>query len=124
MKAGLLVAAAVAVLSTSAIAGNYAYFDRPDEANANSHAAVSNDVYVRGFGWAWGDLRFKQDPGTATPGERQARDSLDRRDTVPGQHNEENGPPRSPRGKISVNLASAGAAADWQRGRKAAIVVR
>ncbi|WP_011301445.1 hypothetical protein [Cupriavidus necator] len=107
MKAGYLVAA-LALCSTSALAASYAYFDRPDNASDNSHAAVSSDVYVRGFGWAWGDLQFKQDPGAATPNERQARDGLDRRDAAPGRHNDGGGnaPPR-PRGKISMNLAAA-----------------
>ncbi len=62
MKAGYL-AAALALFSSSALAASYAYFDRPDNASANSHAAVSSDIYVRGFGWAWGELQFKQDPG-------------------------------------------------------------
>ncbi|CAG9177131.1 hypothetical protein LMG23992_03422 [Cupriavidus laharis] len=107
MKAGYL-AAALALFSTSAAAASYAYFDRPDNASANSHAAVSNDIYVRGFGWAWGELQFKQDPGAATPSERQARDGLDRRDAVPGRHNDGGGnaQPRNTRGKISMNLAA------------------
>jgi len=58
MTAGLLAATVLAVFSTSAAAASYAWFDRPEAASANSHAAVSNDVYVRGFGWALG--------GTAT----------------------------------------------------------
>lgn len=111
MKAGYL-AAALALFSTSAAAASYAYFDRPDNASANSHAAVSSDVYVRGFGWAWGELQFKQDPGAVTPSERQARDGLDRRDTAPGRHNNGGGStqPRNTRGKISMNLAAATAA--------------
>ncbi len=111
MKAGYL-AAALALLSTSAAAASYAYFDRPGNASADSHAAVSNDVYVRGFGWAWGELQFKQDPGAATPSERQACDGLDRRDAAPGRHNNGGGnaQPRNTRGKISMNLAAASAA--------------
>lgn len=110
MKAGCL-AAALALFSTSAAAASYAWFDRPDNASANSHAAVSNDIYVRGFGWAWGELQFKQDPGAATPSERQARDGLDRRDTAPGRHNEGGyAQPRHTRGKISMNLATTSAA--------------
>ncbi len=87
MKAGYL-AAALALFSSSALAASYAYFDRPDNPSANSHVAVSSDIYVRGFGWAWGELQFKQDPGAAAPSERQARDGLDRRDAVPGRHND------------------------------------
>ena len=103
MKAGYL-AAALALFSSSALAASYAYFDRPDNASANSHAAVSSDIYVRGFGWAWGELQFKQDPGAAAPSERQARDGLDRRDAVPGRHNDGGGnaQPRNTRGKISM----------------------
>jgi hypothetical protein len=111
MKAGYL-AAALALFSTGAAAASYAYFDRPDNANANTHAAVSNDIYVRGFGWAWGELQFKQDPGAATPSERQAHDGLDRRDTAPGRHDNGGGnaQPRNTRGKISMNLAATPAA--------------
>lgn len=109
MKAGLL-AIALAVCSGSAVAASYAWFDRPDDASANSHAAVSNDIYVRGWGWAWGELRMRPDAPTvpAAPQHgRQARDSLDRRDAVPWRQHDENEPPRHPRGKISMNLAAA-----------------
>lgn len=105
--------AALAVFSAPAVAASYAWFDRPDDTSANSHAAVSNDVYVRGFGWAWGELRMQQDttPGAATPaapqGGRQARDYPDRRDAPPWLQRDDNGPPRTPRGKISMNLAAA-----------------
>jgi hypothetical protein len=92
----------LAALPGSAVAGNYAYFDRPDEINLNSHAGVSNDVYVRGFGWAWGDLRFRPDPGTAAPDERQARDSRDLHDAPPSHQNNDQ-PPRNTRGKISMS---------------------
>jgi len=132
MKAGYLAAAAAAVMATlpsSAAAGNYAYFDRPDDANVNSQAAVSNDVYVRGFGWAWGELRFKQDPGATSPSERQACDNLGRRDAAPGHHNEDSSQPRTPRGKISMNLAWVSASGTpagrhGPRERMAATVVR
>ncbi|MBF6990482.1 MULTISPECIES: hypothetical protein [Cupriavidus] len=109
--AGVL--AALAVFSAPAVAASYAWFDRPDDASANSHAAVSNDVYVRGFGWAWGELHMQQDtsPGAAAPaapqGRRQARDYPDRRDAPPWLQRDDNGPPRTPRGKISMNLAAA-----------------
>lgn len=113
MKAGIL-AAALAVCSGSAVAASYAWFDRPDEASANSHAAVSNDIYVRGWGWAWGELLMRPDAPTAPAPQdgRQARDILDRRDAVPSRHQDENEPPRHPRGKISMNLAAAPADAD------------
>ena len=108
MKAGIL--AALAVCSTSAAAASYAWFDRPDAASADSHAAISNDVYVRGFGWAWGDLLLSPDPpaagATLPPPGRQARDSQGRRDIVPWRQQDECGPPRHPRGKISMHLAT------------------
>ncbi|SOY65185.1 hypothetical protein [Cupriavidus taiwanensis] len=108
MKAAML-ATALAIGSGSAAAASYAWFDRPDAADANSHAAVSNDVYVRGFGWAWGELR--RDPDTAgsdaiAPPARQGRDSQRRRDIVPWQQQDACEPPRRTRGKISMNLAS------------------
>ena len=111
MNARVLAAIALALLSTasaSALAGNYAYFDRPDDANLNSHAAVSNDIYVRGFGWAWGDVRFKPDQTPAQPAqpaERQARDYIgDPHDVSPGRlQHDDSAPPRGRRGKISMS---------------------
>jgi|GEM_PF-1379657 len=110
MNARVLAAIALALLSTvsaSALAGNYAYFDRPDDSTPNSHAAVSNDIYVRAFGWAWGDVQFKSDqtPAPATqPAERQARDNAtDLRELAPGRlPHDENTPPRSRRGKVGM----------------------
>ncbi|WP_354685375.1 hypothetical protein [Cupriavidus necator] len=116
MKAAIL-AAALAVCSGGAVAASYAWFDRPEEASANSHAAVSNDSYVRGWGWAWGELRMRPDAPTTPapqPG-RQARDSLDRRDAVPWRQQDE---PRHPRGKISMNLATGPAAHAGRGGQR------
>ncbi|AQV99121.1 hypothetical protein BJN34_35165 [Cupriavidus necator] len=107
MKA-IMLAIALAVCSSGAAGASYAWFDRPDAASANSHAAVSNDVYVRGFGWAWGDLQLSPDtPGgdALPPPARHARDSLRRHDIVPWRQPDESGP-RPARGKISMNLAS------------------
>ena len=65
------------------------------------------------FGWAWGELHMQQDtsPGAAAPaapqGRRQARDYPDRRDAPPWLQRDDHGPPRTPRGKISMNLAAA-----------------
>lgn len=107
----VLAAIALALLSTAAapaLAGNYAYFDRPDDGNLNSHAAVSNDIYVRAFGWAWGDVRFQPDQSApqpaSTPAERQARDNAaDPHDLVPGRlFQDESAPPRGRRGKVSM----------------------
>lgn len=110
MNARVIATALLALLSTAAnpaLAGSYAYFDRPDAINPNSHAAVSNDVYVRSFGWAWGDVRFGQDNSPAQADERQARENtVDPRDITPGRQQEENAPRRHPRGKISMNLAA------------------
>lgn len=111
MQARVFAAIAAALLSTAAtpaLAGNYAYFDRPDDANLNSHAAVSNDIYVRAFGWAWGDVRFKPDqaPSQAAPAsERQARDNVtDPRDVAPGRlQHDDSAPPRGRRGKVSMS---------------------
>jgi len=106
MYARVLAAFALALLSTTAtpaLAGNYAYFDRPDDANLNSHAAVSNDTYVRAFGWAWGDVQFKPDQPASKSDERQARDSaIDPHDALPDHSHDGTTPPRSRRGKISM----------------------
>lgn len=108
MYARVLAIIALALLSTAAapaLAGNYAYFDRPDDANINSHAAVSNDIYVRTFGWAWGDVKFKSDQNAPQqPADRQARDSaVDPHDLAPGrQMQDDSAPPRGRRGKVSM----------------------
>jgi hypothetical protein len=97
----------LALLSTvaaPALAGNYAYFDRPDDVNMNSHAAVSNDIYVRTFGWAWGDVRFLPDQPASKTDERQARDSaVDPRDALPEHGRDSTTTPRNRRGKISMS---------------------
>lgn len=110
MYARVLAIAALTLLSTTAgpaLAGNYAYFDRPDDATPNSHAAVSNDIYVRAFGWAWGDVGFKPDqsPGQSPQaGDRQARDNVtDPRDALPGRLQHDGGaPPRGRRDKVGM----------------------
>lgn len=109
MNARVFAAAALVLLSTaamSALAGSYSYFDRGDAINPNSHAAVSNDIYVRSFGWAWGEVKYGRDEQPAG-GDRQARESvLDPRDLPPGHAApQNNAQPRQPRGKISMNLA-------------------
>ncbi|WP_066737645.1 hypothetical protein [Cupriavidus sp. D384] len=111
MYARVFATIAVALLSTAAtpaLAGNYAYFDRPEDTNLNSHAAVSNDIYVRAFGWAWGDVRFKPDQTPtqpAQPAERQARDYItDPHDVSPGRlQHDDSAPPRGRRGKVSMS---------------------
>ncbi|NYI02254.1 hypothetical protein [Cupriavidus plantarum] len=118
MIARKIAAAALALLSTaatSALAGSYSYFDRGDAVNPNSHAAVSNDIYVRSFGWAWGDVKYGRDESPPPSDGRQARESgvPDPRDLTPGQLSpQNNAQPRQPRGKISMNLA-AQSSAQW-----------
>lgn len=112
MKAAMF-ATALAICSGSAAAASYAWFDRPDADDTNSHAAVSHDVYVRGLGWAWGELRL--DPDTTdsaalAPPERHASDAQRRRDIVPWPSQDACEPPRRARGKISMKLAAAPAA--------------
>ena len=106
MHARVFATIALALLSTAAapaLAGNYAYFDRPDDANPTNHAAVSNDIYVRTFGWAWGDVKFQPDQNAAQPAGRQARDNAaDPHDVAPGrQMQDDSAPPRGRRGKVS-----------------------
>lgn len=84
-----------------AIAANYTWLDRPDSADLNSRAALSQDSYVRSFGWAWGDLQFLPDQGTSHP-ERQARDTIEPRDPVPRRGHEAPAP-RLKRDKISMS---------------------
>lgn len=100
-----IAAALLSTAATPALAGNYAYFDRPEDANLNSHAAVSNDIYVRAFGWTWGDVRFKPDQTPAQPAERQARDYItDPHDVSPGRlQHDDSPPPRGRRGKVSMS---------------------
>lgn len=105
--AGAACLVGLAAMPGPAAAGNYSYFDRPDEANPNSHAAVSDDVYVRNFGWTWGDVQFRPDPNAVTPNApgpqdgRQARENLESRDPLPLRPSD--APPvRSPRGKVSM----------------------
>ncbi|WP_454727539.1 MULTISPECIES: hypothetical protein [Cupriavidus] len=73
MKTRILAIAAMAVLSTSAFAGGFSYFDRPDEADIFNQTAISNDIYVRGFGFAWGDIRFKSESGAVVDSQQSAR---------------------------------------------------
>lgn len=108
MKAPML-ATALALCSGSAAAASYAWFDRPDAADATSHAAVSNDVYVRSFGWAWGELHLSPDPAGSealAPPAQHACDGQRRRDIAPWPRQDAREPPRRVRGKISMNLAT------------------
>ncbi|WP_029043977.1 hypothetical protein [Cupriavidus sp. WS] len=73
MKTRMLAIAAMAALSTSAFAGGFSYFDRPDEADIFNQTAISNDIYVRGFGFAWGDIRFKSESGAVVDSQQSAR---------------------------------------------------
>ncbi|SOY69578.1 conserved exported hypothetical protein [Cupriavidus taiwanensis] len=114
MKAAML-ATALAIGSGSAAAASYAWLDRADADDTNSHAAVSHDVYVRGFGWAWGELRLDPDTTggeTLAPPARHARDGQRRRDLMPWPSQDGCEPPGRARGKISMNLAIAPAQAD------------
>lgn len=109
MKATASLAALIvlAALPTAVLATSYGYLDRPDETNLNSRAALAHDTYVRGLGWAWGDVRFKADPGTGPSGERQAREGPDRRDLTPGRQPDSGAtPPRGARPKISMPVAA------------------
>ncbi|MDF3839515.1 hypothetical protein P3W85_42255 [Cupriavidus basilensis] len=74
MKTKMLAIAALVLLSTSASAVGFSYFDRPDDADAFNQTTVSNDIYVRGFGFAWGDIRFKAEPGAGRNSQLGARD--------------------------------------------------
>jgi hypothetical protein len=65
----------MAGLSFSAFGGGFSYFDRPDDADIFSQTAISNDIYVRGFGFAWGDIHFKSESGAVVNSQQSARDN-------------------------------------------------
>ncbi|EHP41680.1 hypothetical protein OR16_17786 [Cupriavidus basilensis OR16] len=75
MRTKILAIAAGVVLSTSAFAGGFSYFDRPDDADIYSQTAISNDIYVRGFGFAWGDIHFRSESGAVVNSQQSARDN-------------------------------------------------
>ncbi|MGO4325739.1 hypothetical protein AB4Z48_00180 [Cupriavidus sp. 2TAF22] len=75
MKTKILAIAAMMALSTSAFAGGFSYFDRPDDADIFNQTAISNDIYVRGFGFAWGDIKFKSESGAVVNSQQSARDN-------------------------------------------------
>ncbi len=56
MKAKLCAFAAMAALCTGAAAGSFSHLDRSDEAGIHGHTALSNDIYVKGFGLSLGVL--------------------------------------------------------------------
>ncbi|WP_420998207.1 hypothetical protein ACKI2N_020010 [Cupriavidus sp. 30B13] len=79
MKTRILAIVAMAALSASislsTFAGGFSYFDRPDDADIFNQTAISNDIYVRGFGFAWGDIRFKSESGAVVNSQQSARDN-------------------------------------------------
>lgn len=75
MRTKILAIAAMVALSSSAFAGGFSYFDRPDDADIFSQTAISNDIYVRGFGFAWGDIHFKSESGAVVNSQQSARDN-------------------------------------------------
>ena len=56
MKTKLCAFAAMAALCTGAAAGSFSHLDRSDDAGIHSHTALSNDIYVKGFGLSLGML--------------------------------------------------------------------
>ncbi|MCP3019179.1 hypothetical protein [Cupriavidus basilensis] len=75
MRTKILAIAAGIALSTSAFAGGFSYFDRPDDADIYSQTAISNDIYVRGFGFAWGDIHFRSESGAVVNSQQSAHDN-------------------------------------------------
>ncbi|KDP83585.1 hypothetical protein ACU4GI_06955 [Cupriavidus basilensis] len=75
MKTKILAIAAITALSTSVFAGGFSYFDRADDADIFNQTAISNDIYVRGLGFAWGDIRFKSESGAVVNSQQSARDN-------------------------------------------------
>ncbi len=56
MKTKLCAFAAMATLCTGVAAGSFSHLDRSDDAEIHSHTALSNDIYVKGFGLSLGVL--------------------------------------------------------------------
>jgi len=56
MKTKLCAFAAMAALCSGAAAGSFSHLDRSDDAEIHSHTALSNDIYVKGFGLSLGVL--------------------------------------------------------------------
>ncbi|MBO4123744.1 hypothetical protein J5T34_23710 [Cupriavidus gilardii] len=56
MKTKLCVFAVMAAFCTGAPAGSFSHLDRSDDAEIHSHTALSNDIYVKGFGLSLGVL--------------------------------------------------------------------
>lgn len=56
MRTKLFAFAVMAALCSSAAAGSFSHLDRSDQAEIHSHTALSNDIYVKGFGLSLGVL--------------------------------------------------------------------
>lgn len=66
MKTKLCALAAMATFfCTGAAAGSFSHLDRSDDAEIHSHTALSNDIYVRGFGLSLGVLGVGAEDGDA-----------------------------------------------------------
>lgn len=74
MKAQIIAIAAMTALSGGAHASSFSHLDSPD-ADIYNRMALSTDIYVKGFGWAWGQVRFQSESGAAVNSDQRARDN-------------------------------------------------
>lgn len=77
MTTKLCAFAAMAALCTSAAAGSFSHLDRSDDAGIHSHTALSNDIYVKGFGLSLGVLGAGA-PDDEARGQRSTGDDDDK----------------------------------------------
>lgn len=75
MRTKIFAIAALAAISSGAFASSFSHLDRPDDADLRNHTALSNDIYVKGFGFAWGQLRFSAESSAVVNSEQRARNN-------------------------------------------------
>jgi hypothetical protein len=75
MKAKLLALAAMAALSTGALASSFGHLSRMDDAEHAHPSAISNDIYVKGFGLAAGLIQFQSESGATVESDQQAQEN-------------------------------------------------
>ncbi len=73
MKAKLLALVALATLCTGALASSFGHLSRVDDAEITHPGAISNDIYVKGFGLAEELIRFQSESGASVDSEQQAQ---------------------------------------------------
>ncbi|MBY4949676.1 hypothetical protein K6V92_24010 [Cupriavidus respiraculi] len=75
MKAKILALAAIAAFSTGTLATSFGHLSRMDDAEISQPGAISNDIYVKGFGLAAGWIEFQSQSGATVESDQQAQDN-------------------------------------------------